>query len=264
MLRGTVTGWAGDRRGAPVSLDGVTFGIPGREASGSVPPGRTAPLARISGSALQTNLHAEIASSPHGVVDVRADAWGHGLEFVATAALRAGAAALLTDATGAAELTRTVDPTRIVLAADAAAGDAVYGLTPGFTPVLTLTGTVVSLKRLRAGEGVSYGYSHRALRETVVALVTGGYAQGVLRSLGNAASVRIGRHRHPIVGRVAMDVCVVDVGADSGVSRGDEAVYFGDPAAGAPPIRDWAAASGLSAAELVAAVGIRNDREYVA
>jgi alanine racemase len=130
--------------------------------------------------------------------------------------------------------------------------------------VLSLRGAVLSLKRLRQGEGVSYGYTHRAPRDTVVALVTGGYAQGVARSLGNAASVMIAGERHPIIGRVAMDVCVVDVGADSGVSRGVEVVYFGGPGGPSPALAEWTDASGLTAGELVTAIGLRNDREYVA
>ena len=98
----------------------------------------------------------------------------------------------------------------------------------------------------------------------MIALVTGGYAQGVVRSLGNAVTVRLAGERHPIIGRVAMDVCVVDVGADTAVERGDDVVFFGDPGDGAPALSEWTAASGLTAAELVTAVGLRSDREYVA
>jgi alanine racemase len=242
----------------------VTLGIPGRAAPGSGTPGRTAPVARISRSALDLNLRAVLSSTRRALIDVRADAWGHGLAFVATAALRAGAAGLLVDDGGAAELAGTLDPAQMVLSGETTAPEAVYGLTAGFTPVLSLRGAVLSLKRLRQGEGVSYGYTHRAPRDTVVALVTGGYAQGVARSLGNAASVMIAGERHAIVGRVAMDVCVVDVGADSAVSRGVEVVYFGGPGEASPALAEWTDASGLTAGELVTTIGLRNDREYVA
>lgn len=242
----------------------MTFGIPGRAAPGSAAPHRTAPLARISRAALALNLRAVLSSTAGGVIDVRADAWGHGLAFVARTALDAGASALLVDEGGAAGLAGSVDPSALTMAAQASTPEAVYGLTAGFTPVLSLRGSVLSLKRLRAGEGVSYGYTHRAAADTVIALVTGGYAQGVARALGNAATVRIAGERHPIIGRVAMDVCVVDVGADTRVGRGEDVVFFGDPAHGDPPLSQWSAASGLSAAELVTAVGLRNEREYVA
>jgi alanine racemase len=242
----------------------VTLGIPGRAAPGSDTPRRTAPVARISRSALDLNLRAVLSSTRSAIVDVRADAWGHGLAFVADAALRAGAAGLLVDDGGSAQVAGTIDPALLVLSGEATAPEAVYGLTAGFTPVLSLHGSVLSLKRLRQGEGVSYGYTHRAPRDTTVALITGGYAQGVVRCIGNAASVAIAGERHPIIGRVAMDVCVVDVGPDGAVSRGDEVVYFGGPGGVSPALSEWTDASGLTAGELVTTIGLRNDREYVA
>ncbi|MFB9646476.1 alanine racemase [Microbacterium terregens] len=238
----------------------MTFGIPGR-ASDAGTDSRTAPTVRISRLALDMNLRAVLSSGRGDVIDVRADAWGHGLGVVAPIALRAGAAAVLVDDIGAATLEGIVDPARRLLDGDGSHPDAVYGLSPGFTPVLSLSGWVLSIKRLRAGEGVSYGFTHRASEDTTVALVTGGYAQGIVRGLGNVASVRIAGERRPIVGRVAMDVCVVDVGT-AGVQRGDEVLFFGDPALGAPSLAEWTAATGMTAAELVTAVGIRNRRDY--
>ncbi len=255
MLRG------GGQR-TPDSLDAVNLGIPGRPAPGSGTPGRTAPTARISRSALQVNLRAVLGSTRTAVIDVRADAWGHGVEVVAPMALETGAASVLVDDAGARALTGIVDPASMVLDGVGIASDAVYGISAGFRPALSLAGSVLSLKRLDAGDGVSYGYTYRAPRETTVALVTGGYAQGVVRALGNAVSVLIAGERHPIVGRVAMDVCVIDVGS-AAVQRGDEVVFFGAPSASAPAVADWSAATGMTAAELVTAVGLHNVREYV-
>lgn len=240
----------------------MTSGIPGRAAPAL--PDRVAPVARISRSALRTNLRAVLATDPDAAVDVRADAWGHGVEVVARIALECGAASLLVDAHGARRLAGEVEATRITVDAIGASPEAVYGLTPGFRPVLSLHGCVLSLKDLRAGEAVSYGYSFRTPRDTVIALVTGGYAQGVVRALGNAVTVHIAGERHPIVGRVAMDVCVVDVGPDAFVSRGEDVVFFGDDErSGRAVLADWTAATGLGAAELVTAVGLANRREYV-
>ncbi|MGZ8804625.1 MAG: alanine racemase C-terminal domain-containing protein [Microbacterium sp.] len=241
----------------------MTLGIPGRAAPGSALPRRTAPAARISLSALALNLRAVVASTQSALIDVRADAWGHGAGIVARSAVDAGAVALLVDAAGAAALQDRVDASLLTPSGVPTSPEAVYGLSDGFTPVFRLSGFVLSLKPLRAGEGVSYGYTHRAPRDTIVALVTGGYAQGVVRALGNAATVRIAGERHPIVGRVAMDVCVVDVGG-AAVAPGDEVVFFGDPSRGEPSLHEWSAASGMVASELVTAVGLRNAREYVA
>lgn len=136
-----------------------------------------------------------------------------------------------------------------------------FGLPDGAgTPALRLAGTVLSVKDLRAGEGVSYGYAFRAPADTRVALVTGGYAQGVVRALGGAVDVAIAGERHPIVGRVAMDVCVVEI-ADAAIRRGDEVLFLGDPARGEPSLAEWVRATGLSAAELVTTVGLRAVRE---
>ncbi|MCH3159094.1 hypothetical protein K3X38_14655, partial [Listeria monocytogenes] len=73
---------------------------------------------------------------------------------------------------------------RVVRVGEPAVSPAVtYGWVDG-VPAMTLVGTVLSTKRLLAGEGVSYGYRFRAPADTRVALVTGGYAQGVVRSAG--------------------------------------------------------------------------------
>ena len=245
----------------PDSLDGVISGIP-RRGSQPAGAGYGAPIARISMTALDTNLRAVLSASRTGIIDVRADAWGHGVRGVALAALDAGAGALLVDDAGGAALSTTVDTGILYTDAEADAPEAVYGLSDGFLPAMSLRGRVLSVKSLHAGEGVSYGYTHRAAHDTIVALVTGGYAQGVVRSLGNAARVGIGNDLHPIVGRVAMDVCVVDVG-ERRVVRGDEVVFFGAPGRG-PHLREWTAATGLTAGELVAAVGLRAIREVVA
>ncbi|MGC5223144.1 alanine racemase C-terminal domain-containing protein [Micromonospora sp. DT81.3] len=236
-------------------------GNPGRPTP-SGPPERSAPIVRLSRSALERNLRRVLSGVDAGVIDVRADAWGHGARFVARSAVEAGAAAVLADPWAALALADVVDGRRVLASGPTLDPNAVFGLSDTTAPVMSAHGWVVSLKALRKGEGVSYGYTHRAARDTTVALVTGGYAQGIVRALGNVASVAIAGRRHPIVGRVAMDVCVVDVG-DSGVARGDEVAFFGDPATGAPAIGEWVAGTGMSAGELAAAVGMHAAREYV-
>ena len=146
---------------------------------------------------------------------------------------------------------------------DAAALYGLPGSPTGSRPVLSLRGRVLGTKALLRGEGVSYGYTHRAPHDTTVALVTGGYAQGVVRALGNAVSVAMAGRRHRIVGRVAMDVCVVDLDSRP-VDRGSEVVFFGDVREGHPGLEEWLDATGWSAGEIVAAVGARARREVSA
>ncbi|SJN23522.1 Alanine racemase [Microbacterium esteraromaticum] len=130
-------------------------------------------------------------------------------------------------------------------------------------PVMRLEGRVLSTKPLHAGEAVSYGYTHRAALDCRVALVTGGYAQGILRALGNHADVQIGERVFPVVGRIAMDVCVVDLG-DSDVDAGTPVVFFG----GAGPLRgalaQWSEVTGLTALEMAVVIGSQGDREWSA
>jgi alanine racemase len=216
--------------------------------------GACAPRARLSRAALQRNARA-LGDRP---ADLRRDAWGHGILQVAAVLVDAGVREALVDAG---------DEDAVAMAGleprprGSAVGDGVYGATPGTSAVMTLEGTVLSTKALRTGEGVSYGYLHRATSDTRIALVTGGYAQGVVRSLGGRTSVLIAGHRLPIVGRVAMDVCVVDIG-DADVPRGATAIFFGGD--GAPTVADWSSTTGLSAAEILTAVGLNARREWIA
>lgn len=149
-------------------------------------------------------------------------------------------------------------------------GIGMYGISPfgdgdarrlGLTPAMELGAEVVSVKRVPAGSGVSYGHDWVADRETTLALVPLGYADGVPRQ-ARGASVLLAGARHPVVGRIAMDQFVVDVG-DAPVAIGDRAVLFGDPATGAPSATEWADAAGTIDYDIVARVGARVTREYV-
>ncbi len=145
-------------------------------------------------------------------------------------------------------------------------GRGLYGIplpdrSPTGSPVARLTGRVVTVKRIRAGEGVSYGYIYRAPADGWIALVTGGYADGVPRSLGNRACAVVNGRRVRIIGRVAMDVLVVDLG-DVTARPGDEAVLLGDPGNGEPSVSEWAAITGSDPVAVMAAIGPRVVRSY--
>lgn len=149
-------------------------------------------------------------------------------------------------------------------------GIGIYGLSPfadrdsgdlGLRPAMTLLGSVVAVRRVPAGYGVSYGYHYRPAQHTTLALVPLGYADGVPRA-ASAASVMIGGRRYGIAGRIAMDQFVVDVG-DVPVSVGDEVVVFGDATLGAPAADEWANASGTINYEIVARIGPRVPRREV-
>jgi alanine racemase len=150
-------------------------------------------------------------------------------------------------------------------------GIGLYGLSPfadrtsadlGLRPAMTLRGAVAAVRRVPAGKGVSYGYDYRAERDTTLALVPLGYADGVPRQASGAGPVSIGGRRFTVAGRIAMDQFVVDVG-DAAVAVGDEVVVFGDPTLGAPAATDWADAAGTINYEIVTRVGPRVARRQV-
>lgn len=137
----------------------------------------------------------------------------------------------------------------------------VSGAELGLRPAMTLSAPVVAVKRVPAGHGVSYGFTHRTERESTLALVPLGYADGVPRQASGRGPVRIGGRTFTVAGRVAMDQIVVDVG-EHPVSVGDRAVLFGDPALGDPGARDWADAAGTIDYEIVTRIGHRVPRRY--
>ncbi|MGH3786835.1 MAG: alanine racemase [Pseudonocardiaceae bacterium] len=136
-------------------------------------------------------------------------------------------------------------------------GIAVYGLSPvpgvgyDLLPAMTLRSQVVMVKRVPAGEGVSYGHVWHTDRETTLALVPVGYADGVPRALTGRLDVWLAGRRRPVVGRVCMDQVMVDCGDDP-VSVGTEVIFFGAGERGAPTAAEWADKLGTIHYEVVA------------
>ncbi|MBV9010940.1 MAG: alanine racemase [Pseudonocardiales bacterium] len=136
-------------------------------------------------------------------------------------------------------------------------GIAIYGLSPvpgaGYHlhPAMTLRSQVVMVKRVPAGEGVSYGHVWHTDRETTLALVPVGYADGVPRVLTGQLDVWLAGRRCPVVGRVCMDQVMVDCG-DTPVDEGTEVVFFGAGEDGAPTAAEWADKLGTIHYEVVA------------
>jgi alanine racemase len=114
-------------------------------------------------------------------------------------------------------------------------GVAIYGLDPfqsdpaeqGLEPALELRTYVADLKRFERGAGAGYGRTWTADRETLVGVLPIGYGDGVRRGLSNNAEVLVGGHRVPLVGTVSMDNVTVELGPDSSVEPGAEAVLIG-------------------------------------
>jgi len=120
-------------------------------------------------------------------------------------------------------------------------GILVYGYPPApeladqidVLPVMELETQVVSIKKLQAGCAVSYGRTWTAAEDTFIATIPVGYADGLLRRLSPGLSVRIGETDFPVVGKICMDQCMINVGADPWVQRWDHVTIFGPPPASA-------------------------------
>lgn len=116
------------------------------------------------------------------------------------------------------------------------AGIAVYGLRPSreaappevdLKPAMSLKAPVIHLKTVPAGTPISYGGTYTTPRATRIATIPVGYADGYRRSLSNRGHMLVRGCRAPIVGRVCMDLTMIDVGEIPEVAVGDEVVIMG-------------------------------------
>ena len=158
-------------------------------------------------------------------------------------------------------------------------GIAMYGIEPGpaladrcgeLRPVLSLRARVSMVKQVAAGERISYGLRHRFERDTTVATVPIGYADGVRRALSDTGGVvLLHGQRVPIVGVVTMDQLMVDCGAlDAAepVAVGDEVVLLGTQRRGSGEgsirVEEWASRLGTIGYEVVCGLSKRIERVY--
>ena len=150
-------------------------------------------------------------------------------------------------------------------------GIAVYGLDPlgrppaqtPLRPAMTFRTRVALVKRVPAGEGVSYGHEWTTPRPATLALLPVGYADGVPRRLGGRLEVLLAGRRRQVVGRVCMDQVVVDCGDDR-VEEGERAILFGPGDDGEPTAQEWADALGTIHYEVVTAMSDRRVTRTVA
>ncbi|MDQ0031034.1 alanine racemase [Arthrobacter bambusae] len=153
-------------------------------------------------------------------------------------------------------------------------GLGLYGLSPfegqssaelGLRPAMTVRTLVSNCKRVPEGQGVSYGLHYRTPSESSLGLIPLGYADGVPR-VATGGPVRVNGVSYPVVGRIAMDQMVIDLGSavtDEAAWLGTEAVMFGDGTDDGPTADDWAAAAGTNNYEIVTRISPRVPRIYI-
>ena len=149
-------------------------------------------------------------------------------------------------------------------------GVAVYGLDPfqgdpaerGLRPALSLHSYVADVKPFQPGDSAGYGQTWRAERETRVGVLPLGYGDGVRRGLSNNAQVLVGGRRFPLVGTVSMDNVTVDLGPDSAVEPGAEAVLIGSQGGETILAEDLARRLGTINYEITCGISARVPREH--
>jgi len=101
------------------------------------------------------------------------------------------------------------------------------GSVPDFRPVLTWKTRIVQIKTIPEGGYVGYGCSYKTIRNTVLGVLPVGYADGYDRALGNRAHVLVRGRRAPVLGRICMNLCMVDLTDVPGAKLEDEVVLLG-------------------------------------
>lgn len=152
------------------------------------------------------------------------------------------------------------------------AGIMIYGFYPSdevnketikLIPAMTLKAKISHLKTVPKGTGISYGQIFVTDRESKIATLPIGYADGFTRMLTGKAEVYINGKRAKIVGKICMDQCMVDVTDIEDVKLGDEAVLFGYGKEGYPHVDEVATKLGTINYEIVCMVGRRIPRVYI-
>lgn len=148
-------------------------------------------------------------------------------------------------------------------------GALIYGMIgfeKGHLPVkqaLTFRSAISQLHRIPAGEGVSYDYLWKADRDSVIATLPFGYADGYPRNMRDKGYVIIGGVRVPIIGVICMDQCMADVTDVPGVCEGMEAIIYGDGSDGSMTIEDASHLAGTNKNDIIARIMARPPRVYV-
>lgn len=146
-------------------------------------------------------------------------------------------------------------------------GIALYGGNPGLpenpmTPVVGLSLPIVQIRHLLTGESLGYGATATFCQDRTIAIVSGGYADGIMRSLGNRGWGFLCGHKVPIVGRISMDSTmfdITDVVANNEINEGAAIEILGENVS----IDDLAKAAGTISYEILTSFGARYQRCYL-
>ncbi|EJB92427.1 alanine racemase [Helicobacter pylori] len=128
--------------------------------------------------------------------------------------------------------------------------------------VISLKARIVQIKRVKKGEFIGYGEHFYTNEETLVGVLALGYADGLVRALGNRIQVAINNQLAPLIGKVCMDQCFVKLN-DIEAKEGDEVILFGDKSAKANDASEIAALLNTIPYETISTLSKRLERVYI-
>lgn len=130
-------------------------------------------------------------------------------------------------------------------------------------PVMSLKTNIVHLKKVPIGEYISYGRKFKTERESIIGTLPVGYADGYTRSLGEEAKVIINGKLVPVIGRICMDQCMVDLTNVPDVNLGDEVILMGEDSESKMTADELASILGTINYEVLCMISRRVPRVYV-
>ncbi|WQV81340.1 alanine racemase [Helicobacter pylori] len=128
--------------------------------------------------------------------------------------------------------------------------------------VISLKARIVQIKRVKKGEFIGYGEHFYTNEETLVGILALGYADGLVRALGNRIQVAINNQLAPLIGKVCMDQCFVKLN-NIEAKEGDEVILFGDKSAKANDASEIATLLNTIPYETISTLSKRLERVYV-
>jgi alanine racemase len=134
---------------------------------------------------------------------------------------------------------------------------------PDLLPAMSFASRILQVKTLPAGTGISYGHTFQTRKQTRIAVVPVGYEDGYSRILSNRGHVLVHGYPAPILGRICMNMCMIDVNDIEGVQPGDEVVLLGSQGPGNITADDIAEKMSSISYEVLCLLGNNNQREYI-
>ncbi|OOQ04111.1 alanine racemase [Helicobacter pylori] len=128
--------------------------------------------------------------------------------------------------------------------------------------VISLKAQIVQIRSVKKGEFIGYGEHFYTNEETLVGVLALGYADGLMRALGNRIQVAINNQLAPLIGKVCMDQCFVKLN-DIQAKEGDEVILFGDKSAKANDASEIAVLLNTIAYETISTLSKRLERVYI-